>query len=329
MAMIIKNQDNNNLLKIYISSGKFITIPAGGQIDLLGLYSRTEIANSDISYHIDQGNVILNDGVNDLNKLKALRIIYDVPLQEEIRDHYSGKLRVHQTSRQLGTKTYFTGSGDNPDDPSDIGNGNDFIFSHKIGDSTNVAIYLDFNCIENETWLHEGYVIWKNALFDRISLDIVSRVTNTQAGSNTAYNLYGGYLIIPSDGTNGTIDIISDITTSTGGLVYMTDTDTGEQPIAFWNAEWNSSTEKFENITPAPLGDGRYNMFATEICLGRFVNRIPFLNNGFEKLQSSDVDRLGHGMRLKAYTQTYIDEQHPDHDWEIACIIVLHREHIS
>jgi len=266
-----------------------------------------------------------NNNEHSINEDKTW--ITDTILGAPVTDHASGKTRVHQTSRQLGMKTYFTGSGDDPSDVTDVGSGHDFHFDHIIGDSTNDSIYLDFNCIENETWLHEGYIIWKYAEFDEISMIAVPRVVEWQSGSGTDYNLYGGYLVIPSDGTNGTVEITGDLTESIGGLVYMPDDDAGNAPVAFWNADWNTTTKEFENIIPAPYGNGRYNIFAYEVTLSNFVNRIPLLGDGFKRLQASDVDQLGHGMRLKAIIKTYISDHHDDHHWHVACVLTFHREH--
>jgi len=262
-----------------------------------------------------------NDHNIDTNKTTIIDEFLNIPITDS-----SGKQRVHQTSRQLGMKTYFTGAGDDPADPTDVGGGTKIYLDHDIGDSTHSELYIDFNCIENETWIHEGYIVWESAMFDILSLEVVPRVPTWQYGSGTAYAIYNNYLIIPSDGTNGTIDITSDLTSSIGGLIYMPDNDLGESPTAFWNAEWNTTTKTFENITPAPYGNGRYNIFAYEIILDKFINKIPLLGSGFERLQTSDVDQFGHGMRLKVNAETHIDDNHEDHHWHLSSCITLHRE---
>lgn len=263
---------------------------------------------------------------NDTHEIDSSKtLIIEKKLEVDETDRDTGKKRVHQTSRQPGTSIYFTGSGDDVSDSDDVGNGVDFIFDHDIGDSTTDELYMDFNCIDNETWLHEGYVIWRYAEFDNISMIVVPRVASWEAGSGTNYNIYGGYLIIPSDGTNGTINITSDLTSNTGGLVYMTDSEDGTAPTAFWNADWNSTTKEFENITPAPYGNGRYNIFAYEVTLARFVNKIPLLDAGFIQLQSSDIKQIGNGMRIKTETETYISDHHDDHHWHVSFMLTLNR----
>ncbi len=253
-------------------------------------------------------------------------VIIESILEESPKDR-SGKERVQQTSRPLGTMTYFTGRGDDPNNIDDVGNGEKFIVNHIAGqDSTSQILYLDFNCIENDTYIHEGYITWEDAKFDVISLKVVPRVVSTQISSNTNFNFYESpdlktHLIVPAYPGTGTCEILSDISQPNNGLVYMPDSDLGVAPIAFWNADYDSTSNMFINITAAPYGNGRYNMFYQEDILVRFVNKFQILGWGFQRLQSSDSEKLGHGMRLKSTANTYGE----DHNWSIACSVTMHR----
>lgn len=262
--------------------------------------------------------VVSNHQGEYLDSYDKVMVVNEVELAVTNRSH---KLEVHESSRVRGTTTYFTGAGDNINDITDVGNGSLFILGHRVGDSFEQNLYIDFNIVENETWIHEGYVIWNRAQFDTISFTIVPIVTSTTVTSGTFYNLYDGYLIVPAAG-DGTIQVTSDITDPRGGLVYIPIGEDGTRAIpAFWNADWNTTTKKFENITAAPEGNGEYNMFSVEAPLGKFVNRLPLLNQGFQRMQSADSDQLGQGMRLRATLYT----NPPDHDWEMACMLTLHR----
>jgi len=165
---------------------------------------------------------------------------------------------------------------------------------------------------------------WKNAEMDKLDLKMVPRVISTISGSGTMYSVYNNYLIVAANG-DGDIELNSDITTHSGGLVYMPNDDLGNSPTAFWNADWNSDEGKYENISFAPAGDGRYNMFSTEVTFAHFIRHIPLLGEGFIALSSSDTDEMGHGMRLKMTADTNT-ETASDHGWEVACIMCLHRE---
>ena len=234
----------------------------------------------------------------------------------------SGKLRVHETSRPQGTYTYFTGSGDDPNDAGDVGNGTLFTINHIQGGSDPEVVYVDFNILDNRTYIHEGYVIWYEALFDTINFTIVSRTPSyiIDSTANTSFELNMTYgLILPS--LSGDVVFTQNILSPTGGLVYIPLNDEGTRSPAFWNADWNPSTQMFENLTAAPMGNGEYNIFAGEVELSKFINNLPLLGTGFEKLQTADSQELGHGMRFKLSADT-----NGDHSWKVSFVATLYRE---
>jgi hypothetical protein len=49
------------------------------------------------------------------------------------------------------------------------------------------------------------------------------------------------------------------------------------------------------------------------------------LASGFIALNSSDTDQMGQGMRIKMIADT--NKYRQDHDWSVACIMCLHRDH--
>jgi hypothetical protein len=255
----------------------------------------------------DTGHTVDTDKVNIVETINY-----------EITD-VSGKEMIHQTSKPLGALYFFTGEGDDVTDVNKRGGGTRATYKHEIGDSTMNVTYLDFNTINNRTWLHEGYLQWQGCDFDHLCLDVVPIVTTTQAGTDTNYNSYGG-IIIPAEG-DGTLDVTADLTDPQGGLVYMPTDELGITPPAYWNADWNDTTNEFENIAPAPAGNGRYNMFPAEVIFERFVNNMVLLGDGFIKFQTSDISEIGHGMRAKVVAETY----GTDHDWKMAVTLVLNR----
>jgi len=321
--MNIRN-DSTSVVNIHMGKETYIQIAPEEIYNLTDNFTRERIANSDVAFHINEETIVLVSDTDVIPKLKALKIIYNVPLNEEPRDR-AGKMRFHQTSRKLGLRIMWSGVGDDPTDVSKVGGGAAFDIQHDIGEGDPESIYIDYNMVKNETWLHEGYLTWKDCDMDRLTVEIVPQVTvsHTDSTASTLYNLYGGYMVVPAAG-DGTLVLDADITDPNAGLVYMPDNDLGEAPTAFWNADYNSSTKLYENITAAPTGNGRYNMFTVEITLARFLNHMPLLGSGFITLNSSDTDQLGHGMRLKmiANTNGSVD----DHKWAVACLMCLHRE---
>lgn len=290
-----------------------------------------EIVTNEKKYEIGQSNdlvklisneeIVVNDDIQDLSPADGIRHLSTDAILTGPKDR-SGKIRVHQTSRKLGTMTCFTGAGDDPNEMKNVGTGQECIYDHKIGDPIPSTMYIDLNIIENETWVHEGYLTWEDGKFDQIDVMVVPRVTNIAPGENTFYSLYNNYLIIPAAG-DGTWDLTSDITQPHGGLVHMPLSDLGVRGASFWNADFNSETMLFENLTAAPLGNGEYNMFAAEVPFFKLFNKVPMLGNGFVELRTSDTSELGHGMRFKILYKTRGD----DHDWRVAFSFVFHRKY--
>jgi len=246
-----------------------------------------------------------------------------VTIEGEYRDR-SGKLRVHQTSRKLGLRIMWTGVGDDTSSITKIGGGEPLNFDYHVGDTEPMIKYIDFNTIENETWLHEGYITWKDGDMDLLSLAMVPRTVTVSGVSGGNKTIYGGYLVMPTASGQGNYEVVNDLTIPNNGLVYMPNNDLNEPPVAYWDADYSTSTHKYSNIRPNMTGTGRYNMFSYEVVLAQFVRQIPLLASGFIALTSSDSDQLGQGMRLKMIADT--NDITADHNWSVACIMCLHRK---
>ena len=244
------------------------------------------------------------------------------------------RLIIHATPRPVGTYTYYTGTGDDQSDPTLVGYDsasggaaveNSMMFYLPAG-VTSQSKYIDFNCITNKTNISQGIVQWVGGLHDEIILEMVPELTTIAPGTDTYFNLYGGVLVIPAAG-NGTIAINpADIK-----LVEMVPNESGITPPGFWNADFNSTTKQFENLTPAisaqGVPNGVYMIFANvgiDIPLYRFGNRLKLLGEGSLVLPSADSQRVGHGNRMKILCYTNVDV--PVHDWYMNLSLILHRE---
>jgi len=238
----------------------------------------------------------------------------------------SGKIRVQETPRNLHTITCWTGAGDSNASLSDIGNGEEFIINHKEGDSLIQHMYADLWSMNNPTYLYNGTAVFLNAMMDQVTMEIVTRspsdMTIHSPGSYTGdYNIVSG-LLIPSVPGEGMVTINSDITKFDGGLSYIPDDDNGIPPKnAYWDAEWDGT--KFTNIVPNMTGEGRFNLFAGEFPIHRFVNVVPLAGSGSLIFESHDSDRYGHGFRIKITTFT----REPDHSWILGAMFTMHRKY--
>lgn len=232
-----------------------------------------------------------------------------------------GKLFSHETTRPIGTTTVWTGEGDDVSSPSLVGGGQPMSNIHAVGNPVLQQVYVDFNIKQNQTFIHECYVDWKNCNFDTISGFLVPKVTSYSPGSNTNYQLYPNYLygpfIIAAAG-NGDIQVAAqDIV-----LVEMpVNQNTGLRDTAFWNADYDAATDTYSNITFAAAGDGQYNMFSYEYALACFLRRIQLLGDGNHWFQSADAHEMGQNMRIRLDFET----NNGDHEWKASVVGVFHR----
>ena len=320
-------------LQLYNNTDNIITITDVGRISLIPKeYTEvdtdvTNINQSDQTInHISAGNIIVNNYTIDMSSADGVKwLVTGGDLLPRGKD---GKIAVHATSKHPGLFVYWTGRGDNFENGY-VGNGQTILLRHKVGDPKAQQKYIDFHCIDNKTEMHEGTIIWEGAKpGDSGACSAVSSVMPTAPGTNTNFNLYGGYLIVPAAG-NGTLQVTGDMTSinpSAGCFVEMYVDEVGVMPPAFWNADYNPSTRRFENITPAPYGNGKFNMFAVEVYFSRFVNHLNLIGTGSVNLRSDDSATLTHGMRLLHHMNTSTMDDVADHEWSFSVVLTLQRD---
>lgn len=230
-----------------------------------------------------------------------------------------GRRIMHTTPRELLTYSYFTGGDDDHTDPHAIGGSSnivDFCLHHEVEGDVTVSMYGDFNTINNCTYIRQGLSQWKDALNDLINFEFVPKLTDYTAGENTNYDIING-VIIPASG-DGDVTIADEDRV----LVEMVPNESGTYPAGYWDATWNTTNKIFENITPNGNGTGKFNMFSSELVLGRFGNRVRFLGSGHEWCYTDDITRIGHNMRIKI-TATTIGT---DHEWWWNMALMLYRK---
>jgi hypothetical protein len=325
-TVIIKN--NTNEVQIIEDLLSF-NITASGIVTLSDYFTSTEISDSNsLIQNISNETFTINNGIEDLDITDGIKYctttLHEVNIHGEYRDK-SGKLRVHQTCKPEGRVNSWTSTGDDLSNHEDIGGGNTISFKHVTGSGIEDTKYIDFNIIDNDTWINEGYLMWEGAKLDSVNMDLVTTTAVTTTYSGTSYSLYNNKVIIPAASGTGNIKILSDLTTSSGGLVYFPLNEQGYRCPAFWNAEWDSDNKIFTNITPAPLGDGEYNIFSEEMLMRTFVRNIVLIGSSSIRINSNDTEQIGHGMRLKITYKTNTTD-YSDHEWAVSCFLCLHRE---
>ena len=267
--------------------------------------------------------------------VESATTIIDTRIQDHPSTGPDNKLMVYESSRPIGTKIYFTCEGDLHDDIThdNVAGGTSMYYTHDIGEPTTKNIYIDFNTIENMSYIHEGYLMWSGCLGDNVSLEIVPEVTPwTGPTSGTDFHIVNssgvpdftyGYLIVPAAPGTGSIAVD---TTAMSLIQVLPSFDTGViNDPGYWDADYNSSTHNFENIVPNYGGTGGYNMMGQEVVLNRFINKMTLLDKGFIQLQTAESETLPHRVRLRITFNT----RSPDHVWSCSCMMVLHREHTT
>jgi hypothetical protein len=228
---------------------------------------------------------------------------------------------VKVNSRPLGTSGYFTSRDDDITNPVDVGNGLNIVeLDHKIGDPEIQEITQRFNVEGNRSWIFEGYLKYSGAAFDRFCFYISTVATPYTESSGTNFARYPSKgIIIPAAG-NGDVDIDTDNLTTLVSVVPKT--DTGTYPAAFWDADFDSTTGKYGNLTPNPTGTGKYNIFYTEVVLKRYINNLGLLESGFFKFETSDPSELASNLKCNYRFTT----SGTDHDWKAIIFISMFRE---
>jgi len=267
--------------------------------------------NRVIGVNIEENNLIEEDFLNNYKNDLDSHVV-SKPKTDDARDY------VYTSSRPVGTHTYFTSEGDDISDYKKIGDGTEFYFDHIIG-NTEEPLYLDCNVIDNPTYIHEGYISYVDCHFDKLSFHFVPRTTSYIESSNTTFNLYGGYLVIPAAG-NGTIQL-----TETPNLVAVGTDDDGNKLPGYWDAEFNYETGVFDNLRPNAEGQGNWNIFAEEIILYRMLQKVILVGSGEKYLETSEHGAWIHGTRLKVSYNVSPD----DHNFKISGILVLYRDKVG
>jgi len=263
----------------------------------------------------DPQDVYISNGIINLPN----QLAYDWISHKDQKD-LDGRNLVHDTPRYLGTYTYFTSTDDDHTDPHAVGGDNvcELMWNHTSGSDLTKTIYLDYNTINNTTYVRQGDMQWENAHHDSVSFTIVPKITDYTVSSNTDYDLYGGYLVIPNPYGTGTISI----ETSSAKLVQLTPNEFGNYPAGYWDATWDSTNKEFTDIQPNYYGTGEYNIFTYEVELYKFMNKRLLMGTHNKDCMTEDSSQIGHNMRLRVDLETRL----PDHNWSWNGNVMLYRQ---
>lgn len=266
-----------------------------------------------------KGLININDGLQDI--VSSNQLISLLKGSFSSLRSTDNRIIVKPNVRPVNTTGYFTSRDDNVAIPGDVGNGENLIeVDHKIGDPATVTITQKFNVESNRSWVFEGYLKYSNALFDRFCFYISTVATPFTEMAGTNFLRYPGKkIILPAMG-NG--DVSLDLNNLTTLVSVVPKTDSGLYPSAYWDADYNSTTGKYENLTPNLTGEGKYNIFYEEVTLKRYINNVGLIGDGFFKFETTDPSELASNLKCNYMFTTTGD----DHDWRAIVFISMFRE---
>jgi hypothetical protein len=201
-----------------------------------------------------------------------------------------GKLQINPSSRPIikgvPLNTVFVGAGDD-------------IVNHKLGYGPQMMIetvpgqpnsYVDihFDTSFGKVFLQEGYAMWADAGFgDHISIAIFASATKLQTTSNLN-------MVLEAAGSTNKLKYVGDGngTHGFGGLPVLVPANEGPSIWGDKKGWWDYSVDT--GLTPNTDQMGAYDIYNTDVEVGRFVNAIPVYGttNQYMNVKSSDYAEI-------------------------------------
>jgi hypothetical protein len=316
--MFTKRLKNNTQLELTICGQ---TILSGEYYAITISEERNWCGDEYLLQCVSNGSIIVNNGGEDIiDPVEGMKYLINSPKDFSLSP--DSKIMVQQTPRVFGTTTCWAGKADDQSSSDKINDGSELFHQHKIGEDLIASKYFDLNTIENRTYIHSGYVQWKNTNWDIFDISLVPKISTIDV-NGTGYRHYNNYMLMPEifGAEYGPIVGITGVPVL---VEVFRDAAWHSSRQGFWDADYNSATNSWSNIVPNLTGAGKYNIFTHEIDLSKFVSNIRMLGttNGFSYLYCYDSEGIGHNMRIKATFKT----SNNDHDWDAVIFLTLYRE---
>lgn len=292
MARIIKVKNTTADTKTYV-----------GQIVLSEEYytlSEQELprwrADSTVFTAVGTGDLIINKGSDDVDDIddpvkgwEWLVANIDFPISD-----VGTKMAVHDSPKPVvpgkSIYAYWCGAGDDVVNHV-IGGGQKAILKTVVGQAT-TSVDLKFDSQFGKVYLHDGFIIWKDAgvgedLGDSVSVEIIASPTSLQTAANLNYVIESNKVkaVAPGTGTHGfaaSPTLVPNITTT-----------------GWWNYDATAG------LTFSTTQTGKYDIWDIEKTANRFVNKFLVFgtNNTYTDLSSEDTSEIpaGYFIRMIAH----------------------------
>lgn len=305
MAIRIKNTSGADGLWVgqLIADGEYYDLP---------MSDRSEWTDDpDVFADISSGNLVVNDGVNDIiETLKGWRHL-EGTLAFPVSDLDNQKLAVHTSykPRVPGITTYavWTGAGDDIAG-GNLGDGDLLHFDMTAGNPiTSKDIKFDHASF-GRIWLHEAYMKFTGAGDgDFITSNIMAEATTLQTSLNLDLVIDGDDIKFapggPGTGTHG----------FAANPVLI--------PRSFSNdGDWDYDGT---NLTPNVAGTGKYKIKTVETPVHRFVNKIPCYGDcaSYFSMTSDETAELNPGYFIRAEVHN-----NSNGNWHLSVMLEIYRE---
>lgn len=272
--------------------------------------------DQDVFDDVANGNLTINDGVNDItDTLDGWKILTGTQ-QMPVSDIDNFKLAVHTSYKPKSDNTTYavwTGAGDDmAASPSGLGAGPllHFDMMPQTGSpyvQQDISINLEFDPAFGKIWVHEGYLQFQNGgCGDYIDSDVIARGSAVQTAANKILVIENNWIKYavgsPNPATHGWAGTPTLIPRS-----YSMDGD--------W--DYDGTT-----LTPNLNGTGGYKISDIERVVHRYFNRIPCCGTSpYFSMTSDETTELpeGYYIRITAHNVS-------NTTWMATVMIEIYRE---
>jgi len=293
MARIVKIKNNTLVDATWVGQ----TISAGQYYTLAENEITDWQSNSTVFIDVGNGNLIVNDGVDDIIDPTAgwsILLGDTLPMSD-----LGNKLAIHSSTKPAkpGKEFYlvWTGAGDNvTGSPITLGDGPLIQFSMKSGTLMEV-IEVRFAPEFGDVYIHEGYAKWEGGgIGDHISAMVHADPTMLQTAANLDLEIVNNWVVFAASGAGtGTHGFAS-----TPNLIKRSKSKDGD-----WDYD------EVNGLTPNITSTGEYKISDIERKVHRYINKIPTLGSsyGYTRLTSDETAHLPPGYFLKVTVHNISD----------------------
>lgn len=291
----------------------------GQSIDDQEYYSISEsdrstwIDDTDVFTDIASGDLVINDGTEDLTDPVEGYKVLQGKVVFPISDIDNRKISVHTSYKphlpDSWTYAIWSGAGDDANQTPSIGAGELLSFQLEPGKASH-TIDIKFDPTHGRVWMHEAYLKFAGAGHgDYIIGDVVCEPSLLQTSVDLVGNLVDGWLI-PYDAVHNPVAPTHGFA-ATPTLVPRSYSKDGE-----WN--WDA----VNGLTPAPEANGLYRIADSEKIAHRYFNKIPVYGESpYFTMTSDETTEIHPGYFIRATAHNVSDT-----NWHACIMMEIYRQ---